>query len=240
MAAVLTGVTGVGSRSRAVWVMMVPVTTRPVPAPMNGMDGEDRATAVARLHDLFAGGEVSFDAFSEALDKLFDAPDHAGLAEVMLALPPLVRMTPAWLRLAKPLVLRAADGRLQLGPGWQLAGRTTVSTGPGAARLDLTAASWDAHQIDLRLETWGSIDVVVPAGVAVQVAGGSRPVQLRSVAPPVPGGPTVRVSTNGPAGVIRVCHPEAHDASRSVRWRRLPLVHRNRNSRALAAAGHTR
>ena len=61
------------------------------------------------------------------------------------------------------------------GPGWQLAADTTVSTGFGTARLDLTTASWDAQDINLRLETWGSIEVLVPEGVAIQLVGGSRP-----------------------------------------------------------------
>jgi hypothetical protein len=45
----------------------------------------------------------------------------------------------------------------------------TIRTGFGAARLDLTAACWDDDQINLRLETRGSIEVLVPEGVAVQM-----------------------------------------------------------------------
>ena len=36
----------------------------------------------------------------------------------------------------------------------------TIRTGFGAARLDLTAACWDDDQINLRLETRGSIEVL--------------------------------------------------------------------------------
>ena len=138
----------------------------------------------------------------------------------MLALPPLVRLTPASRRLTKPLVLQAADSGLQLGSGWQLAADTTISTGFGAARLDLTAASWDTHQINLRLETWGSIEVLVPEGVAVQIVSGSARVQLESLSPPVPGGPVLRISTSGPTGVIRIRHPNERSGEPFTRSRR--------------------
>ncbi len=151
----------------------------PVSPPLGGVDEDARVAAIARLHDLFSGGHLSLERFSGVLEQVFAAPSHADLEAAMLVLPPLVRLTPVSRRLAKPLVLQGADGDLQLGSGWQLAADTTIRTGFGAARLDLTAASWDASQINLRLETWGSIEVLVPAGVAVQVVGGSGHVQLR-------------------------------------------------------------
>ncbi len=168
-----------------------------------------RLAAVARLADLFSGGGLSLERFSRRLEQVLTASSHAELEAAMAALPPLVRLTPVPLRLTRPLVLRVADGDLQLGSGWQLALDTTISTGFGAARIDLAAASWDAEQIDLRLQTWGSIDVLVPAGVAVQLLGGTVRVQLEPLAPPVPGGPLLRICTFGPAGLIRVGHPTA-------------------------------
>ena len=137
----------------------------------------------------------------------------------MLALPPLVRLTPNSRRLAKPLILQAADGGLQLGSGWQLAADTTIRTGFGAARGDLTAASWDSCQINLHLETWGSIDVLVPEGVAVQMLGGSGYVRLESLATPATGGPVLRISTSGPTGVIRIRHPKKRSESLFTRWK---------------------
>ncbi len=138
----------------------------------------------------------------------------------MLALPPVVRFTPASRRLAQPLVLQA-DGALKLGPGWQLAADTTISVAFGTAWLDLTAASWDANEINLRLETRaGAIEVVIPEGVAVQMVGGSGRVQLDSLSAPLPAGPVLRVSTSGPTGVIRIRHPRKRKAGPLTRWRR--------------------
>jgi hypothetical protein len=192
----------------------------PVSAPLDGVDEAARVAAIGRLHDLFSGGKVSFERFSVVLEQVFTAPSHADLEAAMLALPPLVRLTPASRRLARPLVLQTADSGLQLGSGWQLAVDTTIGTGIGAARLDLTAASWDAVQINLRLETWGSIVVLVPEGVAVQVVGGSGSVQLETLSPPVPGGPVLRISTSGPTGVIRIRHPKGCNGGLFTRWRR--------------------
>jgi hypothetical protein len=192
---------------------------QPVSALLEGVAEGERIAAIARLHDLFSGGELSLECFSDALERVLAAPNHADLVAAMLALPPLVPLTLPSLRLAKPLVLRAADGGLQLGSGWQLAADTTISTGFGLARLDLTVASWDAHQVHLRLQTWGSMEVLVPQGVAVQMVGGSAHVQLESLAPPVPGGPVLRVSTSGPTGVIQIRHPKNCSDGRFTRWR---------------------
>jgi hypothetical protein len=193
---------------------------RPVPAPLDGVDEDARVAAIARLHDLFSGGGLSLERFSGVLEQVFAAPSYAELEAAMLPLPPLVRLTPASRRLAGPLVLRVPDSGLQLGSGWQLAVDTIIGTGFGAARLDLTAASWDAHQINLRLETWGSIEVLVPEGVAVQVVGGAGSVELESLSPPVPGGPLLRISTSGPTGVIRIRHPRERVGGPFTHWRR--------------------
>jgi hypothetical protein len=192
----------------------------PVPVTQDGVDDVDRDEAVARLRELFGSGDLSHEDLSELLDRVFDAPTCTDLAAAMSVLPPAVRLTPASRRLTEPLVLRAPDGGLRLGPGWQLAADTTVSTGVGSARLDLTTASWDAMRIDLRLETWGSIEVLVPVGVGVQMVGGSGRVRLDPLAPPVPGGPLLRISTSGPAGTIRIRHPVTRGGGLLTRWRR--------------------
>jgi len=196
--------------------------TKDLPAEgvLDGVDEGDRTAAIARLHDLFSDGALTHECFSGILEQVVAAPRHADLETAMLTLPPLVRHTPASRRLAEPLVLQATDGGLQLGSGWQLAADTTISTGFGAAQLDLTAASWDADEINLHLETWGSIEVLVPEGVAVQVVDGPRCVQRESLTTPVPGGPVLRISTSGPTGVIRICHPRKRNGGPVTRWRR--------------------
>ncbi len=158
--------------------------------------------------------------WGETEEQVFAALGQADLERAMLALPPLVRLTPPSLRLGRPLVLQAADGDIRLGSGWQLAADTTVRTGLGAAQLDLTAARWDAPRVNLHLETWGSIEVLVPEGVAVQVVGGAGSIHLESLSSPVPGGPVLRISTSGPTGAIRIRHPRERNGGWFTRWRR--------------------
>jgi len=162
---------------------------------------------------------LSFEQFSGVLEQLFAALSSDDLELTMLALPPLVRFTRASERLAKPLVLHTPDGDLQLGAGWQLAGDTTIITGCGSARIDLTAASWDARRINLRLETWGSMEILVPEGLTLQMVGGSGRVRLDALSPPVPGGPVLRISTSGPAGVIRIRDTKEYKSGPATRRR---------------------
>ena len=181
---------------------------------------EDRVAAVDRLHELIRVGSLSLESFSAILERVLAAVGYADLESAMLALPPPVRLTPVSRRLADPLVLRA-NGDLKLGSGWQLAADTTISVAFGTAWLDLTAASWDADDINLHLETRaGAIELIIPEGVAVQMVGGSGRVQLESLSPPLPGGPVLRVSTLGPTGVIRIRHPKKRRAGPLTRWRR--------------------
>jgi hypothetical protein len=48
------------------------------------------------------------------LEQVFAAVSHAELGAAMLALPPLVRLTLASLRPARPLVLHVPDNAVQL------------------------------------------------------------------------------------------------------------------------------
>jgi hypothetical protein len=217
----------------------------PFAAPPDGVDEEARDAAVGRLGDLYSAGELSHACFCAALEQLFAARGHVDLESAMQALPPLVRLTPSARRLSEPLVLHAADGGLQLGAGWQLAAETTIRTGVGSALVDLTAASWDTLHVSLRLETWGSIEVLVPEGVAVQMAGGAGRVRLEALSAPVPGGPVLRISTSGPAGVIRIRHStERHHKGpfRRLRRRRTDSSGLSRWSdhRSVAAQGDCR
>jgi hypothetical protein len=56
--------------------------------------------------------------------------------------------------------------------------------------------------------------------VAVQIVGGPGNVHLEPLSAPVPSGPVLRISTSGPAGLIRICHPRERSGGRFKRWRR--------------------
>ncbi len=145
-------------RRDVLWARMVPVyEDHPRSSSLDRVGEEDRVAAVDRLHELIRVGSLSLESFSAILERVLAAVGYADLESAMLALPPPVRLTPVSRRLADPLVLRA-NGDLKLGSGWQLAADTTISVAFGTAWLDLTAASWDADDINLRLRDPGGRD----------------------------------------------------------------------------------
>lgn len=190
-----------------------------LPGLTDGVDDGDRMRAVGRLQELAGSGQLSMDRFSTALEQVLAAQTHTELETAMAALPSLVRITPASRRLARPLKIDVGMGRLDLGAGWQLASETSVRTNSGRCRLDLTQASWDASEIDLEIQTvMGTIEVIVPDGVAVQMLSARGSVKLDSLAPPVPGAPVLRVAAIGNTGEIRIRNPTRRRRWRPRRW----------------------
>ncbi len=98
-------------------------------------------------------------------------------------------------------------GRLRLAGQWQVARETHVSSDLGAVWLDLTQAEFDDHVIDLHAYCgWGSITIIVPRGVAVQVMRHRGGLDSR-LDPPVPGLPLIRLDATANIGKIRLRHP---------------------------------
>jgi DUF1707 SHOCT-like domain len=197
-----------------------------VPASRDAVADLERTAATERLGELFGCGQVSLEEFHQVLERIFTSLHRADLEAVMRTLPPPVHITPVSRRLTEPLVVQLAHGGACLGAGWQLGAATSVTTGSGTTRLDLNAASWDALEVDLRLETWGSIDILVPRGVAVQMVGGSGQVRIHSLSPPIPGGPVLRIRISGPAGAISVRHDDERIGERLPRRKRHGTVGR--------------
>jgi hypothetical protein len=82
--------------------------------------------------------------------------------------------------------------------------------------LDLTQAEFDDHVIDLHVYTgWGSITIIVPQGVDVQVIRHRGGADSR-LDPPVPGLPLVRLDVTTNIGRVHLRHPGNHDRPR--RW----------------------
>lgn len=197
------------------------VTDERLPVPLEPINDADRVGAVARLRDLLGSGELSFDRFSSALDQALAASTHGELESAFTGLPLPVRMSPASRRLLRPVVIEARMSALDLGQGFQLGAETSVVASIGSVRLDLVSATWDAHEVDLRLEAHtGSIDVVVPRGVAVQLVHVKGQVVLEDLEPPVPGAPVLRVEATAKTGAIRLTHNPDTVGPKSPRKRR--------------------
>ena len=171
------------------------------------MPEDAQRRAAEFLKELYAAGDVDASRFEASVSGLLAATTDAELAEVVRSLPPPVALTSPERRLAQPLEIHSGFGRLRLTGRWQVARETHVSADLGSVRIDLTEAEFDDRVIDLHVYTgWGSITIIVPRGVGVQVTRHRGGVRSR-LEPPVPGLPLVRLDVTTNIGRVRLRHP---------------------------------
>ena len=168
-------------------------------------DAQHRATEF--LKGLYAAGRIDEDQLDSGVTELLAATSDAEVAEVVRALPPPVALTSPDRRLDQPLEIHSGMRRLRLAGRWQVARETHLSADLGSVRVDLTEAEFDDRVIDLHVYTgWGSITIIVPRGVAVQVIHHRGGVDSR-LEPPVPGLPLIRLDVTTNIGKVRLRHP---------------------------------
>jgi hypothetical protein len=168
-------------------------------------DAQHRATEF--LKGLYAAGRIDEDRFDSGVAELLAATSETEVAEVVRALPPPVALTSPDRRLDQPLEIHSGMRRLRLAGRWQVARETHLSADLGSVRVDLTEAEFDDRVIDLHVYTgWGSITIIVPQGVAVQVIHHRGGVDSR-LEPPVPGLPLIRLDVTTNIGKVRLRHP---------------------------------
>jgi hypothetical protein len=177
-------------------------------------DAQHRATEF--LKELYAAGGIDAGRFDTGVAELLAATTDAELAEVIRSLPPPVALTSPDRRLARPLEIHSGMRRLRLTGRWQVARQTHISADLGSVRIDLTEAEFDDRVVDLHVYTgWGSITIIVPRGVGVQITHHRGGVDSR-LEPPVPGLPLVRLDVTTSIGKVRLRHPGRQDSKR--RW----------------------
>jgi hypothetical protein len=178
-------------------------------------DAQHRATEF--LKGLYASGRIDADRFDSGVTELLAATSDTEVAEVVRALPPPVTITSPDRRLDKPLEIHSGMRRLRLTGRWQVARETHVSADLGSVRVDLTEAEFDDRVIDLHVYTgWGSITIIVPRGVGVQVLRQRGGVDSR-LEPPLPGLPLVRLDATTNIGKVRLRHPRPPGKTRRRR-----------------------
>jgi hypothetical protein len=177
-------------------------------------DAQHRATEF--LKERYAAGDIDAGRFDTGVAELLAATTDAELAEVIRSLPPPVALTSPDRRLAKPLEIHSGMRRLRLTGRWQVARQTHISADLGSVRIDLTEAEFDDRVVELHVYTgWGSITIIVPRGVGVQITHHRGGVDSR-LEPPVPGLPLVRLGVTTSIGKVRLRHPGGQDSKR--RW----------------------
>src|SRR6516162_2575160 len=177
-------------------------------------DAQRRATEFVK--DLYAAGDIDAAQLDAGVAGVLAARSEAELAGVVRSLPAPVALTSPDRRLAKPLEINGGIGRLRLTGRWQVARETHVSAELGSVLIDLTEAEFDDHVIDLHVYTGcGSITIIVPPGVGVQVLRHRGGVDSR-LDPPVPGLPLIRLDVTTNIGRVHLRHPGIPDRTR--RW----------------------
>ena len=168
-------------------------------------DAQQRATEFVK--ERYAAGDIDAAQLDAGVAGVLAARSDAELAEVVRSLPQPVVLTSPERRLTKPLEIHSGIGRLRLMGRWQVARETHISADLGSVRLDLTEAEFDDHVVDLHIYCGcGSVTIVVPVGVDVQVIRHRGGVDSR-LEPPVPGLPLIRLDVTTNIGRVHLRHP---------------------------------
>jgi hypothetical protein len=168
-------------------------------------DAQHRATEFVK--ELYAAGDIDASGLDASVAGILAATTESELAEIVRSLPPPIAVTSPERRLTKPLEIHSGVGRLRLTGRWQVGTETHVSADLGSVTIDLSAAEFDASIIDLHVYTgWGSITIVVPRGVDVQIVRHRGGLSSR-LEPAIPGLPLIRLDVTTNIGRIRLRHP---------------------------------
>jgi len=143
-------------------------------------DAQHRATEFVK--ELYAAGDLDASGLDASVAGILAARTESELAEIVRSLPPPIAVTSPERRLTEPLEIHSGLGRLRLTGRWQVGIQTHVSA-------------------DL-----GSITIVVPRGVDVQVIR-NRGGLSSHLEPAIPGLPLIRLDATTNIGRIRLRHP---------------------------------
>lgn len=182
----------------------VPVTDdgpAPTPEPRISYAERDRVLAVLRAHT--AEGRLTLDEFSERAEAVVAARTSADLEPLTADLPPAEIRRKAVTRWTVAIM----GGSHRRGR-WRVADSTNAVAVMGECRLDLRAAEFEGKTITIRaVAVMGSVEIVVPDGIEVELTGlpimGASSLKVRDV-PAVPGSPLIRVRALALMGDVTV------------------------------------
>jgi Domain of unknown function (DUF1707)/Cell wall-active antibiotics response 4TMS YvqF len=162
----------------------------------------DRERALTVLRDAVVSGHLTLDEFAERVERTELARTHAELEAVTADLPARPRTADL------PVRHRAVFSRLQRSGRWELAPESRVVSIGGTVVLDLGQATLHGPETTLHVRNFfGTITLLVPRGVVVDVDGGgmfgTRDIDLPD-AGPVADAPRLHIRTSGPFGTLRI------------------------------------
>ncbi len=165
----------------------------------------DRERSVALLREAVGEGRLTLDEFSDRVAQAQVARSDQDLNTLVRDLPPA--QVPA-APIPEPSRHSAVCSHLVRQGHWELAPRSAYRSIFGTIDLDLRQATLAAGDAEMRVfNLFGTVTVIVPEGIAVNVEGGgmfASQVIDSPQTPPLPGAPRLRIVVSGPGGTLRV------------------------------------
>jgi Domain of unknown function (DUF1707)/Cell wall-active antibiotics response 4TMS YvqF len=175
--------------------------------PILASDAE-RERSIALLRDAVSDGRLTLEEFSDRVGRAQLARTDRELAALTVDLPAAAPAVPAI-----PAVRhRALFSKLVRRGAFELPARSSWRSLFGTIVLDLRQARLPGPEVELEIfNLFGTVTVLVPAGVLVDVEGGgafaSQVLEPPAWLPPA-GAPRVRIRASGPGGTLYVRSPE--------------------------------
>jgi class 3 adenylate cyclase len=171
----------------------------------------EREAMVARLQHACGEGRLTLDEFSERVGAALEARTTGDLERLTTDLPELAAPGPPPAPAAAGRTTSWAVGIMSGSDHkgrWHPAPTTNAVAFMGSCRLDLRQAQLDGPELVINaVAVMGGIDVIVPAGIQVEMTGlaifGGKDCRVPDVRP-VPGSPVVRVRVFAFMGAVTV------------------------------------
>jgi hypothetical protein len=176
-----------------------------VTSPDTRASDAERERVASQLRDQLADGRLTLEELSERLDAAYRARTVGELDELTRDLPAAAtatagERTPRW--------VVAVLGGVERKRRWRVPERLNAVAVMGSIHLDLRAAAIASAEVEIvAVALMGSVEIVVPEGVDVEVGGfavmGAREEKVVE-SPPVPGAPRIHVRAYALMGTVEV------------------------------------
>ena len=168
----------------------------------------ERERTIELLKRQTGSGHLTLDEFSERAGQAWAASSKGQLEQLTRDLPTDAIAVPEGRRLPSTRWTVAVMGSSSRKGRWRVAPRSNALNVMGGCYLDLRNAEFSGDDILINVATvMGSVDIVVPEGIEVELSGiplmGSKELRVRDV-PPIPGSPRVQVRALAIMGSVSV------------------------------------
>lgn len=177
---------------------------QPDPQPILASDAE-REHSIVLLRDAVVEGRLTLEEFSDRVSRAHAARSDRDLTALTVDLPALPTLPAPH---AAPAQHRATFSKLVRRGAWEIPPQSKWRSLFGTIVLDLRAARLPGPEVELEIyNLFGTVTVLAPAGIRVEVEGGgpfASQVLEPPAWPPPPGAPRLTIRVAGPGGTLHV------------------------------------